>query len=262
MPWSGIGSRVVPSTASAKWSWSAAGVSAAAAALTPATSVPVTIQVGTDVLVGGGGDQPGSAAERPDDLPAGVEQLERSAGRPGELRVDAAGPGAVGDELGGDLAADLGPGPNDDAERVRARAGPEQLGRGRHVGGVERGGHLLAGGADIGRALDRDRIALAADPVDERFRERADDGRDRVGGTPVVEVPPDVIAGVDGGRGRPLRRLDAVDVIEPVRLGATGPDPADRVNEAAPVARRDACRSARASASPSRSPGPGFGSGP
>ena len=79
------------------------------------------------------------------------------------------------------------------------------------------GGHRGAGVAGDGRAFDAHRQALAFDAVQERLRERAHDGR-RHGRrlARVVQVPPHVIARVHAGGARPLGRLHAVDVVDPV----------------------------------------------
>ena len=77
----------------------------------------------------------------------------------------------------------------------------------------------------------------------------ADDGGDVVGLAPVVQVPPDVVARVDVRRRRALRRLDPVDVVEPVRrVSPAFPArvPVDALDEAAAVLGRDLCRCAAA----------------
>ena len=75
---------------------------------------------------------------------------------------------------------------------------------------------VLTGLAGYGGAFDAHGQPLAPDPVQERLGVGADDRRHVVGLAPVVQIPPDVIAGMHVRRGRALGRLHAVDVVEPV----------------------------------------------
>ena len=91
-------------------------------------------------------------------------------------------------------------------------------------------------------ALDPHRQPAAAEAVHERLGERADDRGHAHRGAPVVAVPPDAVAGVQPHRGRALRRLDPVDVVEPVERPPVAPaarDAVDALHEAAAEARRD-----------------------
>src|SRR4029077_11914713 len=94
------------------------------------------------------------------------------------------------------------------AARRRDRRGNAEL--------AQPGGHGAAGAARNGGALDPHRIALAFIPVQEWLRERPHDGGDVLGLAPVVAIPPDLVALVNVGGGRPLGGLHAVDVVEPV----------------------------------------------
>ncbi len=67
------------------------------------------------------------------------------------------------------------------------------------------------------------RLSVAG-PVQERLGERADDRGHALCRAPVAAVPPDTVAAVHLGRRGALRRLDAVDEVEPVdaRAAADG----------------------------------------
>ena len=230
MPGSGPAAWVAPSTASAKWSCSVCGVSARGG--------------GEHARGIGAGDHPASAprswsavaaikpapgTERARHLATRVQQLQRFAARPGEARVDAAGARAVGDQLGRHLGVDLAPRADDDAQRV----GPEPVPSSWLETGMCTALSSLvtrrARRADVRGALERDGIPLAPDAVRERLGEGADDGRDRVGGAPVVQVPPDVVARVHRRGGGALGGLHPVDVIEPVAVIAAGREAVDRL---------------------------------
>src|SRR5439155_2110154 len=89
-------------------------------------------------------------------------------------------------------------------------------------------------------ALDAHGQPPAADAVAEGLGVGADDGRDVHRRAPVVAVPPDAVAVVDVHVGGALRRLDAVDVEEPVdRAPVRAPAgvAVDGLDEVAAVAR-------------------------
>src|SRR6202030_4573053 len=84
---------------------------------------------------------------------------------------------------------------------------------------------------------------LACDAVEKGLGKGSDDGGHVVGLAPVVAVPPDVVAPLDVRLGGAARRLDAVDVIEPVDgrpVFVAAGSPVDALYEAAAVARGDA----------------------
>lgn len=168
-------------------------------------------------------------AGRRDEAGAGTRGAHDAAGRgeqrePGavilEARVDAARAGAAGQLVSGGVGGQGGVGPDDHTQRevvLRAeQAAEEGLDVHRREGVLHRRTGLRAGL----RALDPQRVAVAAEAVDEGLGEGADDGRDALGGAPVVAVPPHVVAVVQLGLGRALRRLHTVDVIEPVAAAA------------------------------------------
>ena len=137
------------------------------------------------------------------------------------------------------IRADLRPRPYEHVERVRPAAAERGDARG-HTRRAQHAEHLPARAPADGAALDAHGNALAFDAVHERLGKRPDDGGDVVRLTPVVAVPPDVVAPVHVRRGRADRCLDAVDVVEPVdgraAFVAAG-DAVDALHEAAAVAR-------------------------
>ena len=190
----------VPLTATAKWLWSFAAVNARAAAVTPATSVPVTNQVGCP-------SEASPVAAISPTLPRSVratsptrivelDRLTRSSPRTGRRRRFRR---SGGDQLGGDDALDLTPGADHDGERVGSGPGSEHLVGGLDAGPVQCRADRSHAAWTSGRAVEQRRKLLAADPVGERLRVGADDRRDRVRRGPVVQVPPDVVA-LDGRR--------------------------------------------------------------
>src|SRR5207248_8570543 len=104
---------------------------------------------------------------------------------------------------------------------------------------AERGRDTPARGAHVARALQHGREPASLGAVQERLWKRPDDRGDGVGGSPVVQVPPDPVALVDGRAGRPLRRLDAVDVVEPVAARGATRESVDRLDEPAAVSQLD-----------------------
>ena len=176
-----------------------------------------------------GRDEAGPGAERPHGPPARVEG-DDPASVGARAGVDPAPRGARLELAQGVVVPRGDPRADDDAQRVLDLGRAEAALRSGDVERVHRLEHRVARRRRRVGALDPHRQPPAAAAVQERLGERADDRGHAHRGAPVVAVPPDPVARVQAHGRRALRRLDPVDVEEPVQRAPRPPAPGGPVD--------------------------------
>ena len=173
-------------------------------------------------------------------LPVGIQQLQLVAAGPREAGVDPAGARAAAISSGATSAWISLHVPTTMTERVGARAGPEQLaGRPATCSAFSALVTRLQRRAHVGAALERGRIALAADAVGERLGEGADDRGDVSVALQSCRSHQMWSPACTAVVAAPLRGLHPVDVVEPVARARRSAPAVDRLDEAAAVAGGD-----------------------